>query len=254
MIARLRPYFRELGQEPTVVICGASAVLVISHYQAATSYLTVLFGNRFASHPAAGALPYFYWFGASFLLYLCIPLLLSVATKGSFTRQYGLGLGDWRAGLKLSALFLLVMLPATYLASKSSAFAGQYPLAGRGAYTLHMGDKAKEHVSWALFLLYEAAYFAYFVGWEFLFRGWMLNGLLPKFGRAGAILIQTAPFAIMHLGKAELEALGSIAAGVALGVLALRTRSFWYGVLLHGVVAVWMDWLSAHEQLLKAMR
>jgi membrane protease YdiL (CAAX protease family) len=53
----------------------------------------------------------------------------------------------------------------------------------------------------------------------------------------------------MHLGKAELEALGSIAAGIALGVLALRTRSFWYGVLIHGVVAVWMDWLSSREYL-----
>lgn len=248
MISRLRPYLRELGEEPTVIICGASAVLVISHYQAATGYFHVVFKDMFAKHAAWAALPYFYWFGASFFLYACVPLVLSVATRGSFTRNYGMGLGDWRAGLKLTGLLLLVMLPATYFASKMSAFAGQYPLAGKGAYTLRP-EGAPERVSWALFLAYEAAYFAYFIAWEFLFRGWMLNGLLPKFGRAGAILIQVAPFAIMHLGKAELEALGSIAAGIALGILALRTRSFWYGVLLHGVVAVWMDWLSSREYL-----
>jgi membrane protease YdiL (CAAX protease family) len=69
----------------------------------------------------------------------------------------------------------------------------------------------------------------------------MVNGLLPKFGRAGAILIPVAPFAVMHLGKAEPEALGSIVAAIALGVLALRTRSFWYGFFVHGAVAVWMD-------------
>ena len=248
MISRLRPYLRDLGGEATVVICGASAVLVISHYQAATGYFYVLFGERFSKHPAVSAFPYLYWFGASFVLYALVPLLLAVATRGSFTRNYGMGLGDWRAGLKLTGLFLLVMLPAVYVASKMSAFAGQYPLAGKGAYMLRP-EGGPERASWGLFVTYEAAYFGYFIAWEFLFRGYMLNGLLPRFGRAGAILIQVAPFAIMHLGKAELEALGSIAAGIALGILALRTRSFWYGVLIHGVVAVWMDWLSARQFL-----
>jgi hypothetical protein len=37
---------------------------------------------------------------------------------------------------------------------------------------------------------------------------------------------------------------------VALGVLALRTRSFWYGAVIHGTIAVWMDWLSAKQHLL----
>jgi hypothetical protein len=53
-------------------------------------------------------------------------------------------------------------------------------------------------------------------------------------------------------GKAELEALGSIIAGIALGMLSLRTRSFYYGALIHGVVALWMDWLSAKGPLLGA--
>ncbi len=106
-------------------------------------------------------------------------------------------------------------------------------------------------VSGKLFFVYELGYMSYFVGWEFFFRGWMLNGLLQRFGRGGAILIQTAPFAIMHLGKAELEALGSIVAGVALGVLALRTRSFWYGFFLHGLVALWMDLLAARPYFFK---
>ncbi len=241
---RIRRYVRELGGEPAVVILGASAVLIVSHYQAATSYFRVVFGDRFDKHPAAASLPYFWWFGASLALYLVVPLALSFGTRGSFNRRYGLGLGDWRAGLKLTALFLAVMLPAVYVASRLEAFAGHYPLAGQAAYTLSIGE-GKTQVSLGLFLVYEAAYFTYFVGWEFLFRGWMLNGLLPRFGRAGAVLVQTAPFAVMHLGKAELEALGSILAGVALGVLALRTRSFWYGALLHGMVAVWMDVLAA---------
>lgn len=252
--AWLTPWFRELGGEPLVIIAGASALLIISHYQGSTGFFRRTFGSHFSGHPASGALPYFWWFGSSVVLYLMAPLALSKVTGGAFTRRYGLGLGDWRAGLKLSLLFLAVMAPVVWIASGFPMFKGAYPLAGQHAYMLRpsaaAGSKAMELSLW-LFVLYEAAYFLYFVGWEFLFRGWMLNGLLPRFGRGGAILIQTIPFALMHLGKPEAEALGSIVAGIALGVLALRTRSFWYGALLHGVIAVYMDVLAAWPYLAK---
>jgi uncharacterized protein len=245
---RVLPYLRELGDEPTAAIAGACAVLIVGHYQGSTSFFRRTFGTEVAAHPAAAALPYLWWFGCSVLLFLLIPLTLSALTRGSFTRRYGLGLGDWRAGLIISALFLLVMLPATYIASRSPTFATHYPLAGQGAFTLRYPGP-REVISLRLFALYEAGYILYFVGWEFLFRGWLTNAVLPRFGRAGAVLIPTAPFAIMHLGKPELEALGSIAAGIALGILALRTRSIWYGVLVHAAVAVFMDLLAAWPYL-----
>lgn len=248
MIATARRHLRELGGEPTVILAGSSALLIVSHYQGAVGYLHEVVGGRFDTHPARAALGYFWWFGTSVMLYMLMPLVLAVATKGSFHRRYGLGLGDWKAGLAITALFLAVMMPLTAWAQTWPAFQGQYPLAGNGAYTVSLGGD-KTAVSWSLFLAYEAAYFAYFIAWEFFFRGWMLHGLLPSWGRAGAILAPMAPFAVMHLGKAEVEALGSIVAGIALGVLALRTRSFWYGALIHGVIAVWMDVLSAWKWL-----
>jgi membrane protease YdiL (CAAX protease family) len=234
-----------LKSEPTTIVCGASAVLVVSHSQGSVGYLRSLW--NYDALPAAGAMGYFWWFGTSVLFYLVVPLLLSVATKGSFHRKYGLGLGRWREGLKLSALFLAIMLPAVVVASRFEGFKGMYPLAGGGAFLLN--HDGKQEPSRLLFAAYEAAYFAYFVGWEFLFRGWMLNGLLKHWGRAAALLVQVAPFAIMHLGKAEPEALGSIIAGVALGLLALRTRSFWYGAVLHGVIASFMDCLQVYGSL-----
>lgn len=248
MLQRARAYLAGLGDEPTVVLCASSALLIISHYQGSAGYFRVVVGDRFDAHPAAGVLGHFWWFGMSFVLYFVAPLLLAKLTRGGFERRYGLGLGDWRAGLSISALFLVVMLPAVWVASGMDSFKGMYPLAGNTAWQLTVGGKPQ--TSWGLFACYELAYFSYFIGWEFFFRGWMLNALLKPWGRAAAILVQVAPFAIMHLGKAEPEALGSIVAGVALGILALRTRSFWYGALLHGSIAVWMDWLSAKAGLL----
>lgn len=247
--SRVKPLFDGLGGEPTVILCGASAFLIVSHYQGSAGFFRTLFGNTLDAHPWSATFGHFWWFGSSITLYLVMPLLLALATKGSFNERYGFQLGDWRAGLMITTLFLIIMLPATYVASKLSAFRGVYPLAGNSAYLLNLGN-GKTEVSWTLFLAYEAAYFAYFIAWEFLFRGWMVHGIVPKWGRGPAILAQVAPFAVMHLGKAELEAFGSIIAGVALGILSLRTRSFYYGALIHGVVAVWMDWLSSKATLL----
>ncbi|MFL5319366.1 MAG: CPBP family intramembrane glutamic endopeptidase [Myxococcaceae bacterium] len=253
MIARAKvaiaPWLRELGGEPTVLLAGAAAALVVSHYQGSVQFFRETFGSHFTDNPWNGALPYFWWFGSSLVLYMLLPIALSYGTKGTFVRRFGLGLGDWKAGVLISALFLVVMLPAVFVASKTKAFAGQYPLAGQPAFTAFAGIKGKESRSYELFLVYELLYFSYFIGWEFLYRGWLLNGLLPHFGRGGAILIQMVPFALMHLGKPEPEALGSIIAGLALGILALRTRSFWYGAVLHGSIAVAMDLLSSWPYL-----
>jgi membrane protease YdiL (CAAX protease family) len=78
----------------------------------------------------------------------------------------------------------------------------------------------------------------------------MIHGIAPKWGRGPAILVQVMPFAVMHLGKAELETLGSIIAAIALGILSVRTRSFLYGALIHATVAIWMDWLASKHALL----
>ncbi len=243
--ARARELLDGLGGEAGVVVYGAAAVLVLSHYHGSTGSFRRAAGARFNELPWVASLPYFWWFFASVIFYMVLPLVLSFATRGSFNERYGFQLGDWRVGLKLTGLFLLVMLPATFIAAQLDAFKGSYPLAGKAAYLMN-AHRPNGTFSPTLLALYELGYTAYFFAWEFLFRGWLIFGLVPKLGKPTAILMTVIPFAVMHFGKAELEALGSIIAAVALGVLAVRTRSFYYGFLLHAVVAVWMDLLSVY--------
>jgi membrane protease YdiL (CAAX protease family) len=77
--------------------------------------------------------------------------------------------------------------------------------------------------------------------WEFFFRGFMLFGLAKKMDNRLAILIQTIPFALMHYRKPPLEAYGSIFAGIFLGIIAIRARSFLPSAILHFLVALSAD-------------
>jgi len=71
----------------------------------------------------------------------------------------------------------------------------------------------------------------------------MLFGLEKKFGYY-AIFIQMIPFVILHNGKPFIETIGAIPGGIALGLLALRTRSFYYCVVVHLGVMYSIDIIS----------
>jgi membrane protease YdiL (CAAX protease family) len=49
---------------------------------------------------------------------------------------------------------------------------------------------------------------------------------------------------MIHYGKPSLEAAGAIVAGIALGSLAMRTKSIYSGFLVHVTVALSMDLLA----------
>ncbi|RZA09054.1 MAG: CPBP family intramembrane metalloprotease, partial [Moraxellaceae bacterium] len=79
-----------------------------------------------------------------------------------------------------------------------------------------------------------------FVCLEFFFRGFILNALRPALG-ANAIWVMCVPYLMIHFPKLWLEATGAILFGLFLGILALRSRSIWGGVLVHAGVALTMD-------------
>jgi membrane protease YdiL (CAAX protease family) len=67
---------------------------------------------------------------------------------------------------------------------------------------------------------------------EFIYRGFLLFGLQEKF-REGAILLQMIPFALLHLGKPELETVSTLLTGILFGYIAYRGRSYWPAFIIH---------------------
>ena len=127
-------------------------------------------------------------------------------------------------------------MPFVFAASFTPSFMAKYPLYWRAGN------------SWAQFLIYESAYITYFVALEFFFRGFMLFTVARYVG-SYAIFIMVIPYVMIHFGKPFAETIGAIIAGIALGTLALRTRSIFGGVLIHVTVALSMDVLAIATRL-----
>jgi membrane protease YdiL (CAAX protease family) len=71
----------------------------------------------------------------------------------------------------------------------------------------------------------------------------MLFGLRDAVGAANAILIQTIPSTLLHIGKPDGEIFAAILAGIAFGIIALRTKSILYVFVIHWLIGVTLDFL-----------
>ncbi|HMK08158.1 MAG TPA: CPBP family intramembrane glutamic endopeptidase, partial [Anaerolineales bacterium] len=146
--------------------------------------------------------------------YLIVPLAIVWLVFRDSPRDYGFRLGDWRLGLKLTLLIVVLVVPLVAFAARTAAMRAYY--AGQPG----VWPSLIPPVAVAL------------IGWEFLFRGFLLFALVPLLGPT-AILVQAVPFALAHLGKPEIETLTTILGGSLFGWVAWRTRSFLYPYLIH---------------------
>jgi membrane protease YdiL (CAAX protease family) len=78
---------------------------------------------------------------------------------------------------------------------------------------------------------------------EFCFRGFFLMPLARHLGIARALVVQTAPYVLLHQDKPPLELAQAAWGGVVFGWVAWRTGSFLPAFVAHWAVAVTMDWL-----------
>jgi len=67
---------------------------------------------------------------------------------------------------------------------------------------------------------------------ELFFRGAVMGWLLPRLGKAGAVIASAVLFSLLHPTSITLMA-GALLLGLASGYLVLRTRSFWPSIVLH---------------------
>jgi membrane protease YdiL (CAAX protease family) len=160
-------------------------------------------------------------------LFCLIPLGIVVLIFREDPRRYGLRLGNWKKGALFSVAGILLMAVVIAALSRLEEFSSYYRLSAFEERDL------REMMEFALRLG------VYMFSWEFIFRGFMLFGLKDRFGSL-AIWIQAIPFAIMHLGKPELETLSTIFGGAAFGYVDLKSRSVLPSVVIHWAIYLMM--------------
>lgn len=161
---------------------------------------------------------------------ILLPSILHFLWFRTTPQRMGFGPAS-RYGWRAALWALAAMLPVLIVAARFPAFQAYYPIQPMAGY------------SWRYLLYFELTYGAYMLAWEWFYRGFLTFGLARGFGPTAAVVTQAAAFCVMHYGKPPAEMAGSFIAGIALGILALRGRSFLPCFALHWTISVLFDLL-----------
>ncbi len=191
-----------------------------------------------AKHPWRDLGAYIYWATTSIILRIAIPLMVIWFVFKEPARDYGFRMWEKGHGW-IYAGFYFFMLPIIVTVSFVPSFNKKYPFYDQA------GDSIGQ------FVIYELTYLTQFVSLEAFFRGFFVFALFKKLGYY-AVPIMTIPYCMIHFGKPAPESLGAILAGMALGYLALKSKSWLPGALLHFAVGITMDSLCILQRTFNA--
>lgn len=148
------------------------------------------------------------------VLFGLVPLAVILLVFRDSPRRYGLGLGDWRWGLSLAVVGIVLMTPVVFALAGLPSF--------RDYYAVSRAPLADLVITHTLDLVPS----------ELVFRGFLQFTLVRAFGGIG-VLIATLPFVFAHLGKPEIETFSTLFGGMVYGWVDWRTGSIWYSALAH---------------------
>lgn len=208
----VKPFLQRVEQDPSLLPLGLGARVSMRQY----GELYALSWWAFTRVAGYTVFPFAVW-------KICFPkdslLDMGLRTKGLLGHAW------------IYLLCLAVVVPAVFIVASGPDFGQYYPFYRRASR------------SWLDFAAWEAMYVAQFFGLEVFFRGFWLNGLRRSMGST-AIFAMVVPYCMIHFGKPYLETCGAIVAGIALGSLAMRTKSIYSGFLVHVTIALLMDFLA----------
>ena len=171
------------------------------------------------------------------LFTILLPLLLYYFIRDK-KEKHVYGLNSHQFDTRPYFIMLGIMIPILVAASFHPSFIRQYPM-----YPILRGGNAADalHIpNWVTTGTYELAYGLDFVTVEFLFRGFLVIGMMKLLGRK-AVISMAVVYCLLHFGKPPGEAISSVFGGYILGVIAYETKSIWGGIIVHVGIAWSME-------------
>jgi len=222
----VRKFLGEDEWKPTLILLSTALLLTVHRYFGSMEFARSVFSAASSFDVTA------YMFAAAFILLGAIPAAVVRFGFRHSLREYGLQWGNWRLGLTATAVLFPVLAGALlYPGSQTAEMRSVYPFDANAGSSL------------SAFLRFEAVRaILFYTAWEFFFRGFMLFGLRKYVGDWMAICIQTLPSCLWHIGMPTGEIFSSIAGGVLFGMMAVRTCSILWPLLLHILIGVALDY------------
>ena len=211
-----------------VVVCG---VLIFTRFFSSMVPIHDVMGPDFGKRPDAAYWAKHWWIASVIIAYTVPTLLYCRLIMKLSWADLGLSFRGFWKHFPMYFLIFLAVLPFVLAVAFTEPFLHKYPLNRQASLSL------------GLFVLWELVYAFQFFCLELLFRGVMIFAPAKVLG-AWSIVIMTIPYTMIHFRKPLLECCGAVVAGLVLGVIAMRTRSIWGGVMVHILVAWTMDFIA----------
>lgn len=230
-ISEIVEELKKLDGKIVIILISILVFQAISYYFVSTEFFRLQFENFSNNLSLNSFLENLFWVAGDFCCFFIFPWLIIKFFLNEKLNQYGLLKIQLSKGWKYILILMLIVIVIAWFVTSLESISFTHPLF----------YNAK--TNWNLFFAFEILMLIYIFAWEFLWRGYMLFGLETKFGWY-AIFIQTIPFVILHNGKPAIETFSSILGGILLGIIALKTRTFLYGVIMHFSLMFFIDLFS----------
>lgn len=198
--------------------------------------------QHFLGMPASGTgdISVYYKRLSAFVLFIVFPIIIIKGVYHESISHYGMS----RSTGRLSPFFILPVLLASFLVlfffSKRERLMERYPEVRRAKFS-------KLH-----FALSSASYVLYFLGYENLYRGFLLFGLRVYTGDVTAVVVSAGFTTLTHFRDPKAVVLGSLFGGILFSYIALMTGSIWTVFILHSGIGIGMDYFCIRASVTPA--
>jgi len=171
------------------------------------------------------------------LLFGSVPIIILLVLKANVLNSLGLCIPEGPISWHLISIFLIALLvPLSYFQSKSSSNLADYPQI--------------RNSQWNFKLIFQnsASWMFYLIGYEILFRGFLLFPLIDEFSLELAMIINISIYSLCHATNSFRDGLGTIPIGFILFVIAWKTNSILYPIAIHWAMALSNSFFSVRHQ------
>lgn len=178
---------------------------------------------------------------------LWIPLMVGMLFLRREPSEIGFGVGDLGKGTLAALVCFVLFCPVIFYFASQPAPQAYYLrwMSGSGAvenvFRGVNGGYTGGQINPLNLAFHEIIMGFYMFGWEFFFRGFLLNGFRKIMPLWGAILLQAVLFTALHVGKPWEETASSFPGAILMAIIAYRFRSFVPCFLLHWFVSAGFD-------------